>query len=233
MIEHLFYEALLVALREGRKRMNFEDVMEAKFTEEIGTKQVTTYTETDREAVATHEAGHATVAYLVGVGRRLEVLSIIKRRGALGLLAHSDEEERFTRTKTELEAGIAIALGGLAAEEMCFGESGTGPGADLAAATSLAAQMVGSFGMAGSLISYEAVADGPLSRSNLVGKVLGNPETKQRVEDILDGQRERVREVLAENRDVHEALRDALMEHDELVRDEILGVIEKALVNRP
>ncbi|TMK37482.1 MAG: AAA family ATPase [Actinobacteria bacterium] len=232
MIEHLFDEALLVSLREGRKRMNFEDVMEAKFTEEIGTKQVTNYTETDRDAVATHEAGHATVAYLVGVGRRLEVLSIIKRRGALGLLAHSDEEERLTRTKTELEAGIAIALGGLAAEEMCFGESGTGPGADLAAATSLAAQMVGSFGMAGSLISYEAVADGPLSRSNLVGKVLANPETKQRVEDILDGQRERVREVLAENRDIHGALRDALMEHDELVRDEILEVIEKALANR-
>jgi cell division protease FtsH len=232
MIEHLFDEALLVSLREGRKQMNFEDVMEAKFTEEIGTKQVTNYTETDRDAVATHEAGHATVAYLVGVGRRLEVLSIIKRRGALGLLAHSDEEERLTRTKTELEAGIAIALGGLAAEEMCFGESGTGPGADLAAATSLAAQMVGSFGMAGSLISYEAVADGPLSNSNLVGKVLGNPETKQRVEDILDGQRERVREVLAENRDIHAALREALLEHDELVRDEILEVIEKALANR-
>ena len=66
----------------------------------------------------------------------------------------------------------------------------------------------------------------------LVGKVLGNPETKQRVEDILDGQRERVREVLAENRDIHAALRDALMEHDELVRDEILEVIEKALANR-
>ena len=66
-----------------------------------------------------------------------------------------------------------------------------------------------------------------------MGKVLGNPETKQRVEDILDGQRERVREVLAENRDIHGALRDALMEHDELVRDEILEVIEKALANRP
>ena len=233
MIEHLFDEALLVALREGRKRMTFSDVMEAKFTEEIGTKQSTSYTETDREAVATHEAGHATVAYLVGKGRRLEVLSIIKRRGSLGLLAHSDEEERFTRTKSEIEAGIAIALGGLAAEEMCFGESGTGPGADLAHATSLAAQMVGSFGMAGSLISYEAVADGALSQSNLVGKVLANRETKQRVEDILEAQRERVREVLAENRDIHGALRDALMEHDELVRDEILEVIEKALANRP
>ena len=151
MIEHLMDEALLVALREGRKQMTFDDVMEAKFTEEVGSKLPTSYTDTDRDAVATHEAGHATVAYFLGKGRRLEVLSIIKRRGSLGLLAHSDEEERLTRTKSEIEAGIAIALGGLVAEEMCIGESGTGPGGDLATATSLAAQMVGSFGMAGSL----------------------------------------------------------------------------------
>ncbi|TMK56941.1 MAG: AAA family ATPase [Actinobacteria bacterium] len=49
MIEHLFDEALLVSLREGRKRMNFEDVMEAKFTEEIGTKQVTNWRSASRE----------------------------------------------------------------------------------------------------------------------------------------------------------------------------------------
>ena len=232
MIEHLLDEGLLVGLREGRRQMTFSDVMEAKFTEEIGTKQPVAYTDTDRDAVATHEAGHATVAYFLGKGRRLEVLSIIKRRGSLGLLAHSDEEERFTRTRSEIEAGIAIALGGLVAEEMCFGESGTGPGADLAHATSLAAQMVGSFGMAGSLISYEAVADGPITRSNLVGKVLANEATKQRVEDILEAQRERVRAVLAENRDVHAALRDALIARDELVREDILEVVEQAIANR-
>jgi cell division protease FtsH len=232
MIEHLMDEALLVALREGRKRATFADVMEAKFTEEIGLRQPVVYTERDRDAVATHEAGHATVAYFIGKGRRLEVLSIIKRRGSLGLLAHSDEEERFTRTRSELEGGVAIALGGLVAEEMCFGESGTGPGADLAHATQLAAQMVGAFGMAGSLISYEAVTDGPLSQSNIVGKVLASAETKQRVEDILEAQRERVRSVLADHRDVHDALRRALIEHDELVREEILHVIESTLVGR-
>ena len=232
MIEHLFDEALLVALREGRREMRMRDVMDAKFDEEVGLKQTTAYTDFDREAVATHEAGHATVAYFFGKGRRLEVLSIIKRRGSLGLLAHSDEEERLTRTRSEIESGIAIALGGLAAEELCLGESGTGPGADLAHATGLAAQMVGSFGMAGSLISYEAVADGPLSKSNLVGKVLANTETKQKVEDILTTQRERVAAVLEENRDVHTALVQALLERDELVRDDILEVIEKAIANR-
>ncbi len=233
MIEHLCDEALLLALRDGRRELSFHDLMEAKFNEEVGLKQTTAYTDFDRAAVATHEAGHATVAYLLGTGRRLEVLSIIKRRGSLGLLAHSDEEERQTRTRSEIENGIAIALGGLAAEELCLGESGTGPGADLAQATAMAAQMVGSFGMAGSLISYEAVSDGPFSRSNLVGKILANTETKQKVEDILEAQRERVEAVLAENRDIHAALVDALLDRDELVRDEILEVIEKAIANRP
>ncbi len=233
MIEHLFDEALLLALRDSRRAMSVRDVMEAKFNDEVGLKQSTAYADFDRAAVATHEAGHATVAYLLGTGRRLEVLSIIKRRNALGMLAHSDEEERLTRTKSEIENGIAIALGGLVAEEICLGESGTGPGADLAQATGLAAQMVGSFGMAGSLISYEAVYDGPLSRSNLVSKILANDETKQKVEDILEAQRERVRAALEENRDVHKALIDALLDRDELVRDEILEVIEKALADRP
>jgi ATP-dependent Zn protease len=232
MIEHLFDEALLLALRGGRREMNLDDVLEAKFTEEIGTKQPVIYTESDRAAVATHEAGHATVAYFLSTGRRLEVLSIIKRRGALGLLAHSEEEERFTRTRTEIEAGVAIALGGLVAEEMFLGESGTGPATDLAHATDLAAKMVGAFGMAGSLISYEAVAEGPIGRSNLVAKVLATKEGKQRVEDILEGQREQVRAVLAENTDVHHALRDALIQTDELVRDEINDVVQRTLAAR-
>lgn len=232
MLEHLFDEALLMALRDGRRAMNYDDVMEAKFTDEIGTKQPTVYTEADRRAVATHEAGHATVAYLLGSNRRLEVLSIIKRRGSLGLLAHSEAEERFTRTKTEIEAGIAIALGGLVAEEMCIGESGTGPANDLAQATTLAANMVGSFGMAGSLISYDALSQGMFGGANLVGKVLSDAEGKERVEDILTAQKERVRAALEANRDVHTALRDALIERDELVRDEIVDVIESTLASR-
>lgn len=232
MIEHLFDEGLLIALREGRREMNFDDIIEAKFNEEVGLKQPVVYTDQDREAVATHEAGHATVAYFVGQNRRLEVLSIIKRRSSLGLLAHGDSEERFTRTRTEIEAGIAIALGGLVAEEICIGDAGTGPAGDLAHATTLAANMVGSYGMAGSLISFDAIADGPIGGSNLVGKVLSDKEGRQRVEDILEQQRQRVREVLELNADVHGALRDALIARDELIRDEILEVIERSMTAR-
>jgi len=149
MIEHLMDEALLVALRDGRDAMSLLDIYEAKLNEEIGLAQPTIYTDAERTAVATHEAGHAVAAYLLGKSRRLDVLSIIKRRASLGLLAHSDIEERFTQTRSELESMLAIALGGMAAEEMFFGESGTGPGSDLASATQLAAMMVGSLGMSG------------------------------------------------------------------------------------
>jgi ATP-dependent Zn protease len=232
MIEHLLDEALLVALRGGRREMNVEDIHEAKLTEELGFKQAVVYTESDRVSVATHESGHATVAYFLGKGRRLEVLSIIKRRASLGLLAHGDEEERFTRTRTEIEAGIAIALGGLVAEEMFFGETGTGPAADLQHATTLAAQMVGSFGMAGSLISFDAIAEGPIGSKNLVGKVLSDGDGKARVEEILAEQREKVTKLLEENRDVVVALRDSLIARDELIGEEIIQQIEVAVGSR-
>lgn len=232
MIEHLFDEALLVALKRGRDAMQLADVYEAKLAEEVGLAQPVLYTEGERRAIATHEAGHATVAYFLGTTRRLEILSIIKRRQSLGLLAHADLEERFTKSRTELEASVAIALAGMAAEEEFMGESGTGPASDLSAATEVAAAMVGALGMAGSLISYEAVNAGPVSMTNLVGKVLGDGDGKRRVEELLDRQKERAREVLRENRDVVEALRDTLMARDELVGEEITNVIVEALERR-
>ncbi len=232
MIEHLFDESLLVALRDGHREMNVDDVYEAKLTDEIGIKQPVIYTDEERTTIATHEAGHATVAHFLGKGRRLEVLSIIKRRQSLGLLAHGDEEERWTRSRTEIEAQIAIALGGLASEEQFLGESGTGPASDLAAATAVAAQMVGSFGLAGSLISYDAIAEGAIGSRNLVAKVLSDQDGKQRVEDILAEQKQRVIALLDEHQDVVFALRDALIERDELVGDEIRTVIEKTIANR-
>jgi len=232
MIEHLFDEALLLALRDGRREMNTADVYDAKLTEEVGLKQQVVYTEAERRSVATHEAGHATAAYFLGVERRMEVLSIIKRSKSLGLLAHGDREERFTKSRSELEASVAISLGGLASEDLFLGESGTGPAADLAAATQVAATMVGALGMAGSMISYEAMNNGPIAPANLVAKVLSDADSKRRVEDILNAQKERVAALLDENRDVVEALRDALIERDELVGDAILEVIERALSAR-
>jgi cell division protease FtsH len=227
MIEHLFDEALVWCLRDGRDAMEWPDIQQAKLTEEIGLKQPVEYTVEEKRFIATHEAGHAVVAYLVGVGRKLEVLSIIKRRDALGLLAHSDTEERYTRTRSELIASIQISFGGMTAEELFFGESGTGPGGDLLGATTIAAQMVGSFGMAGTLLSFDAIEAGPISQG-IVSKVLGDEEARRSVERILESAKADVRTLLDTHRHLVVALRDALLETDELVGDEILDVLQQA-----
>ncbi|MDQ1367962.1 MAG: cell division protease FtsH [Acidimicrobiaceae bacterium] len=226
MIEHLFDEALVWALRRGAEHLNWGDIQQAKMTEEIGQAQPVAYTEAERRTIATHESGHATVAYLVGAGRKLDVLSVIKRKDALGLLAHSDTEERFTQTRTEILALIQIAFGGLVAEELFFGETSTGVAGDLQMATTAAAQMVGTLGMAGSLVSLDAAASP--GGANIVAKVLSTDDGRQAVEKILDDARSKVRSLLADNLVTVEALRDALLDRDELVGDEITAVITAA-----
>jgi ATP-dependent Zn protease len=227
MIEHLLDEALVWALRRGADRLSWSDIQKAKMTEEIGLAQPVEYTEAERRTIATHEAGHATIAWLVGKSRKLEVLSIIKRKDALGLLAHSDREERWLKSQSELEGLVEIALGGLAAEEVFFGEISSGPSGDLAAATTLMAQMIGSLGMDGTLFSYEAVQ--MPSGANIVARVASTDEGKARIEERLSAARLRARAMLTENRAVVEALRDALLEHHELIGDEILDVIHAAV----
>jgi cell division protease FtsH len=226
MIEHLLDEALVWALRRGAETLDWADIQAAKMTEEIGLAQPVEYTEAERRTIATHEAGHATVAWLVGKGRRLEVLSIIKRRDALGLLAHSEDEERFTKTRSELMALVQIAFGGMVAEELFFGEAGTGPAGDLEAATRTAASMVGAFGMAGSLISL-AAAGGPPG-ANLVAKVISDESGRAALDRILTDAKATVRTLLDSHRPLVEALRDALLDRDELVGEEIEAVIVQA-----
>ena len=227
MIEHLLDEALVWALRRGADALDWHDIQQAKMTEEIGLKQPVEYTDLERRTIATHEAGHATVAHLVGKDRKLEVLSIIKRKDALGLLAHSDLEERFTKTRSEIVGLIQIAMGGMVAEELFFGEAGTGPSGDLQAATTAAAQMVGSLGMAGSLISYDAMA--VAGAQNVVAKVLSTDSGKDAVDRILNDAKSAVGAMLDTNRHVVAALRDALLERDELLGDDITAVIEEAM----
>ena len=231
MLEHILDEAFVWAIREGRKELNWKDIQRARLSEEIGLGQPVAYTDRERVLIATHEGGHAVAAYLCAKDRKLEVLSIIKRRQALGLLAHSDAEERFTRTQSELEGTLKITLAGMAAEKIFFGESGTGPASDLLAATELAAQMVGSFGMGSSLISYEAASNGQAG-PNIVAKILTNEDAKREVEELMRLHQDQVAYLLEHNRDLIEALRDALLDQEELLGDDIAAVIEEALQRR-
>ena len=228
MIESLLDEALVNAVRRGADGMDWADVEHARLVTEVGLGQPVGYTEHEARLIATHEAGHAAVAWLVAPQRRLEILTIVKRADALGLLAHGDAEDVYTRSRTELAGMIRIAFGGQVAEELFFGDVSTGPAGDLQSATQVAAQMVGSAGMAGTLVSFAAVQQGAFADGNLVSRVLGDSEGRRLVENLLSEQKESVRELLGRHRHLVAALRDALLERHELIGHEITDVLEAA-----
>ncbi|MDQ1745940.1 MAG: cell division protease FtsH [Frankiaceae bacterium] len=228
MIEHLLDEALINAVRRGAPAMSWRDVEQARLVEEIGMGQPVGYTVHEKKLIATHEAGHATAAYLVAPSRRLEVLSIIKRREALGMLAHGDAEEVYTRSRKEMLALIQIAMAGQVAEELFFDDISTGPGGDLLYATNVAAQMVGAAGMAGTLVSFVAVQNGAMNDTNIVGRVLSDNDGRRRVEELLQEQKTLIKGKLEANQHLIAALRDALLERNELIGREITDVLHAA-----
>jgi ATP-dependent Zn protease len=221
-LERLLDESLIVALTDGRTQMTMADIAAA---------DPAVYTDAERQRVATHEAGHAAVAYVVGEGRKLDVLSIIKRRDSLGLLQHSDTEERFMQTREDMEALLRISMGGLAAEEIFFGNVSSGPAGDLLGATQLACAMVGGYGMGSSLLSIAAGSGGPFGGS-LVDKVMGDESARAEADGLLHAAHQAARDIIASERSVVEALRDALVSRSELIGTEIIDVIVSAETTR-
>ena len=228
MIEHLFDEALVWCLRDGRDAMDWADVQQAKLTEEIGLAQPVEYTVEEKSFIATHEAGHAVVAYLVGVGRKLEVLSIIKRRDALGsaralghrgaLHAHPlrADREHPDQLRWHDRRGAVLRRVRHRARWRPHGRDDAGR-AD------------------GRLVRHGRHAARASTRSRpdrinqgIVAKVLGDDEARRSVERILEQAKADVRNLLDTHRHLVVALRDALLETEELVGDEILEVLQHA-----
>lgn len=224
-IERLLDEGLIVALRHGRAVMTLSDIVEAQLTTEVGLSHPVGYHSDERRRVAVHEAGHALVASLVG--RDIHIASILRRGGALGLVVHSDAEERYLKTPSEGVDLIAVALAGRAAEMQEFGEASSGIASDLAMATTLASQLVGQLGAGDSLISLEAANMG--GAANLVAKVLADEPSRAKVDSILSTTADRVACMILEHRTALIAIADELCERDELSGDDISRIVGSQL----
>jgi ATP-dependent Zn protease len=123
---------------------------------------------------------------------------------------------------------LQICLGGLVAEEHWFDEVSTGPAGDLVTATTIGAQMIGACGMGDSLISIAAAGTGLFS-GGLVDKVLADTQARAELDALLQSSRDTARSIVTEHSAVVEALRDSLLQRDELVGSEITDVITGCL----
>jgi cell division protease FtsH len=221
MLKNIVNEALLFALQDGRDALRWDDLWQAKLTEEIGLKQPVKYSQREKEMVAVHEAAHAVASYALERGElQIQVITIQKRESALGLVSTQEVEEMFLRTQKQLLARMQVSLAGLVAEEIWFGQTTSGPSSDLVNATRNAAAYVGLFGMGKSLVSVGAIQPSMMD-GDPIANVLNDRERRGEVDELLNECRTRVRALLTRKRTVVEGVRDALLEREELIGDEI------------
>lgn len=174
-----------------------------------------TMSERERRLVAYHEAGHALVARALPDGPTSHKLTIVPRGGSLGRCSVLDERDGTIHTRSTLKAHLAALLGGLAAEDLVFGEPASGAGTDLRLATDLARTMVCELGMS-------SVA-GPVFWAS-VGANGRGPERSEDAARMVDGEVRRLLDeamadataVLTMARERLDAVTAALLEHETL-----------------
>lgn len=245
-LANLVNEAALLAARRNSDSVTMKDLENAKDKVMMGTERRSLIiSEKEKRTTSYHEAGHVLVAKYTPEADPVHKVTIIPRGRALGVTTYLPMDEKHTYSKEYLEAMIAYAMGGRAAEKLVFNEYTTGASNDIERATSLARKMVCEFGMSEKL--------GPITYGNkqeevFLGKELHEhknySETTQiiiddEVKKIVQAGMDRATKVLTDNLDVLHRLSLILLEReildsdeiDKVMRDEKLPPVEKVTEN--
>ncbi|GGY37530.1 ATP-dependent zinc metalloprotease FtsH [Bacterioplanes sanyensis] len=235
-LANLVNEASLFAARANRNLVTMEEFEQAKDKILMGAERKTmVMSEKEKTNTAYHEAGHAIVGRLVPEHDPVYKVSIIPRGRALGVTMFLPEEDRNSISKRGIESNICSLYGGRIAEEMTLGKDGvtTGASNDIERATKYARNYVTKWGLSEKLgpqlyteeeqQSYlGAAGGGQLSHLSDETARLIDAEVKQ----LLDGCYQRAYQILEDNRDKLELMKDALMEYETIDADQIDDIME-------
>jgi len=224
-LANLVNEAALFAARSGKQRVSMEEFEKAKDKIMMGAERKSMVM-SDKEKLNTayHEAGHAIVGRLVPEHDPVYKVSIIPRGRALGVTMFLPEEDRYSHSKQSILSKISSMYGGRIAEEMTLGPDGvtTGASNDIQRATQMAHNMVKKWGLSEKLGPLQYDDDQEelfLGRNGMGGggKLL-SAETQrvidEEVRSIIDTCYAKARQILEDNRDKLEAMKDALLEYE-------------------
>jgi cell division protease FtsH len=232
-LENLLNEAALLTARARKKSIGETEVEEAIDRVIAGPERRSRrIAEEERRRVAYHEAGHALTAQVMPNADPVHKISIVARGGTGGHTRLLPEEERGLWTREQLRDSLAYALGGMAAEEIIFGEPSTGSGNDLQVATERAREMIRKYGMSDRLgpIGY-----GGDSASVFLGRELSHSreysdETAAAIDEevrrMMGEALERSKQAIQDNRPYLDKLVNRLLEVETLRRDEVQALLQ-------
>jgi ATP-dependent metalloprotease FtsH len=232
-LRNLANEAALLATREGKNRIDRNDFERAADRVLMGPKREEILTAEGKRRTAYHEAGHALVSWLEPACDPPQKVSIIPRGRALGVTFNMPEEENYHQGMDYFKARLVLTMGGRAADRLVYTQAFAGHENDLKQATRLARYMVTHWGMSDRL--------GPMSfRIGEEHVFLGKEIQEQRdfseetahvideeVQKLLREADERAYHLLEQNRDKLDRLVEALLQKEELLKEEIDMILGK------
>ena len=227
-IANVCNEAALIAARNGKKFVQKEDFMNAVDRIVGGLeKRSKITTEEERKCIANHEAGHATLSWLLEHANPLVKVTIVPRGKALGAAWYLPEERQIT-TREQLQDEMCATLGGRAAEELVLGKISTGASNDLERVTKQAYAMVVYFGMSDKLPN--------LNYYDFTGQDWGftkpySEETAKlidtEVQKIINEQYDRAKRILSENKEGHSKLAQVLLDREVIYSEDVEHIFGK------
>ena len=224
-IANVCNEAALIAARKEKKAVDKQDFLDA-VDRIIGglEKKSKIITKGEKESIAYHEAGHASVSWLLEYAHPLVKVTIVPRGKALGAAWYLPEERQLT-TQEQMLDEMCATLGGRAAEEIVFGKVSTGALNDLERVTKQAYAMVSYFGMSndiGNVSFYDSTGAGsgftkPYSERTA-------EKIDQEVKRIITEQYQRAIQLLTDHKGQHKQLADLLVEREVIFTEDMVNI---------
>jgi len=237
-LANLVNEAALMAARANKRLVTMEDFEKARDKIMMGAERRTmVMSEKEKENTAYHEAGHAIVGRLVPEHDPVHKVTIIPRGRALGVTQFLPEADKYSLSRRALESSICTLFGGRIAEQMTLGDEGitTGASNDIERATAIARNMVTKWGLSAKL--------GPLHYGEEEGMYPGmatqqySDDTSKRIDEevhrIIEECYSRAQKILEDNRDILEAMKDALMEYETIDAEQVDDLMARRKVRPP
>ncbi len=234
-IANVCNEAALIAARHGKKQIHKEDFL-AAIDRIIGglERKNKIITDAEKRKIAYHEAGHATVSWLLKHASPLIKVTIIPRGKALGAAWYLPEERQIT-TREQLMDEMASTLGGRVSEQLTFGEISTGALNDLERVTKQAYAMVAYYGMSkkvGNLSFYDSTGQSDMAFT----KPYAN-ETAEAIDSearaLIDEAYRMAEEVLTEHSEGLKALAELLLEREVIFTEDVERILGKRPSSQP
>jgi len=230
-IANVANEAALIAARKDHDSVDKQDFLDA-IDRIIGglENRSKIIQQSEKRAIAIHEAGHATCSWLLEHAHPLLKVTIVPRGKALGAAWYLPKERQIT-TREQLMDQMCSLLGGRAAEELTFGQISTGAQNDLERATKQAYAMVSIFGMSekvGNVSYYDSTGQAGYGFTKPYSEKTAELIDKE-AKELIDSAYNRAKELLANHKEQHEELAQLLLEREVIFSDDL----EKILGKRP